>query len=92
MREPTTETQVTRRAVRVHATRTGNETWGVVRSLREIASCGPALGAITSRRGTLSVGRNSSLTGNLLRTSIVFLYRMWGADSAVDAACRAQAA
>ncbi|MPY50073.1 hypothetical protein FPZ41_16425 [Streptomyces sp. K1PN6] len=38
MREPTTGTQVTRRAVRARTARAGNETWGVVRSLREIAS------------------------------------------------------
>lgn len=36
-REPTTDAQVTRRAIRNLNFRTGGETWGVVRPLREIA-------------------------------------------------------
>lgn len=40
-REPTTDAQVTRRAVRRLNFRVGGETWGVVRPLREIASCRP---------------------------------------------------
>ncbi len=37
-REPTTDTEVTRRAVRSLNARRSGETWGVVRSLREIAA------------------------------------------------------
>ncbi|GDY67226.1 hypothetical protein SAV14893_066190 [Streptomyces avermitilis] len=91
-REPTTDAQVSRRAGRAHAPRTANGAWGVVPSLREIASRIPALGF------------GSHLAGNpgswpeffVLRESLQCVDRLsvreWGAETARGAVCRAQAA
>ncbi|MBO4254115.1 hypothetical protein GRC12_09515 [Streptomyces griseorubiginosus] len=76
-REPTTDTQVTRRAVRRVNFRAGDETWRVVRPLGEIASlfarsvtgthppdAHGLLAEIFRFSGIFGAGRSSFLTGN----------------------------
>ncbi|AZQ33354.1 hypothetical protein EJ357_07750 [Streptomyces cyaneochromogenes] len=76
-REPTTDAQVTRRHIRNLNFRTGDETWGVVRALREIASrkqsaaskADPAdpsgqLAGFLSFAGIFGTRRSSFCTGN----------------------------
>ncbi|AWW40682.1 hypothetical protein DN051_31725 [Streptomyces cadmiisoli] len=76
-REPTTDTQLTRRAFRKPSFRTGGPAWGVVRPLREIASpiaataaspdhmgmAGPLAGIFRSA-GIFEAPRSSFSTGN----------------------------
>ncbi len=91
-REPTTDAQVTRRAIRKPNFRTGDETWGVVRALREIASRDPTASGDGSSRSAGPVGRKFILLGNLRGRVDRPSVREMGAESATGAASRPRAA